>query len=291
MVNDHNTAQMPSQDYLTTLPPEIIQHISSYLLASHIPDKAHHELGYGTQRPSFSKDLLCLSSTSKILHQQTNDWAHHFLHQHRAITKYKDYKTLSAAAKQRPLKEFLQWTSKHCVFCGKKSLRSAILMNGLRCCGLCDREQWADKITKTEAIKKYKLKDHQLLPRQKLLTKYPGLPPLRYGTYFSAGVLTTMFMREDVEALAELAHGDLKGHLKKREAARQSSKKAREEKRQQKELEAYEAAEAGTSSAVNVARIGGMDVVIIDDDDDNEVVAHNDFEADDAMFNELVVID
>ena len=38
----------------------------------------------------------------------------------------------------------------------------------------------------------------------------------RYGTYVSSNVPTTMFMRKDVEALAKLAHGDLKEHLAKK---------------------------------------------------------------------------
>lgn len=269
---------MPARDHFTSLPAETIQQIASYLYASHVPDKAWQDTHFLTKPPSKAPpDLLSLASTCKTLHQQTNNWAHHFLHQHRAITKYKDFKTAKAAAKQNPLKELLQWTSKSCVFCGKKSARSAILMNGLRCCRDCDREQWPDKITKTEALKKFALREHQILPGQhrqsKLLAQYPGVPPLRYGTYLSAGVLTTMFLRHDVEAFAELAHGDLKGHLKKREEARLQRQLKRKMRADERDLEAFEAAEAadvGTLRDMQGNQRGGREVIVIDDEDDTD---------------------
>jgi hypothetical protein len=292
LTNSHDHDHM--RDHFTPLPPEVTQLIASYLYASHIPDKAYYP---NPSAATISSDLLNLASTSKTLHQQTNNWAHHFLHQHRAVTKYKDYKTAQAAARQRPLRELLQWSSKNCVFCGKKSSRSAILMNGLRCCRTCDREQWSEKITKTEAIKKYNLKEHQLLPSQhhakKLLTLHPGLSMLRYGTYFSAGVLTTMFLKDDVEAFAELAHGDLKGHLKKREVARQERVKMQKERAvqaAQKQLASLKANEA----AVPRATISGpQQVIVIDDGEEgeNEVVLEEDGGDDDLMFNETVVIE
>jgi len=282
------------RDYFTPIPPEVTQLIASYLYATHIPDKAYLPNPSAATIPA---DLLNLASTSKALHQHTNNWAHHFLHRYRAVTKYKDYKTPQAAARQRPLRELLQWSSKNCAFCGKKSSRSAILMNGLRCCRTCDREQWPEKITKTEAIKKYNLKEHQLLPSQhhakKLLTLHPGLPMLRYGTYFSAGVLTTMFLKDDVEVFAELAHGDLKGHLKKREVARQERVKLQKERAiqaAQRQLASLKATEAETP---RVPSLRPQQVIVIDDSDEgeNEVVVEEDDGDDDLMFNEIVVVE
>jgi len=283
-----------TRDHLSSLPPEVTQQIASYLYATHLPDKAY------TPNPSaatISTDLLSLASASKTLHQHTNNWAHHFLHQYRAVTKYKDYKTAQAAARQRPLRELLQWSSKNCVFCGKKSARSAILMNGLRCCRTCDREQWPEKITKTEAIKKYKLKEHQLLPSQhhakKLLTLHPGLPMLRYGTYFSAGVLTTMFLKDDVEAFAELAHGDLKGHLKKREVARQERVKMQKEKAMQATRNILASSKAIEAELSRAPAPKPQQIIVIDDsdEDESELIAEEDDGDDDLMFNETVVVE
>ena len=118
-------------------------------------------------------------------------------------------------------------------------------MNGLRCCKTCDREHWPDKITKTEARMHYDLKDEHLLPESvvsptsaKLLHEYPGLPRVRYGTYITSNVPTTMFLRKDVEALAKLAHGDLKAHLAKRQADRDERRKKAKELKARKDAEA-----------------------------------------------------
>jgi hypothetical protein len=283
-----------TRDHFTPIPPEVTQLIASYLYATHVPDKAYLPNSGST---TISTDLLNLASTSKAFHQQTNNWAHHFLHQHRAVTKYKDFKTAQAASRQRPLREMLQWSSKNCVFCGKKSPRSAILMNGLRCCRACDREQWPEKITKTEAIKMYKLKEHQILPSQhhakKLLTLHPGLPMLRYGTYFSAGVLTTMFLKHDVEAFAELAHGDLKGHLKKREEARQERIRLQQERTMQAAQKQLIASEVTKGEVSRTAKRGSQQIIVIDDSDDDgrEAVVEEDDRDGDLMFSELVVVD
>ena len=284
-----------ARDYFTPIPQEVTELIASYLYATHSPDKAYYSV---PSAATFSVDLLNLASTSKTFHQHTNSWAHHFLHQYRAITKYKDYKTAQAASRQRWLRELLQWSSKNCVFCGKKSSRSAILMNGLRCCRTCDREQWPEKITKTEALKKYNLKEHQLLPSQhhakRLLTLHPGLPLLRYGTYFSAGVLTTMFLKDDVEAFAELAHGDLKGHLKKREVTRQERVKAQKERATQAAQRQMAALEASKTDVLRVADPGAQPVIVLDDSNDEEedkVFVEDDGPDGDLMFNEPIVVD
>lgn len=214
----------PPTDHITALPAEILQTVTSYLYATHFPEQASLPI---ETHPNPFADLIALHRSCKILSQQTSSWAHHFLHHHRTITRYRDYKTPTAAAKQRPLTELLQWTSKRCVFCGAKSDRTAILMNGLHCCQKCDRREWPDKVTKTEAKKKFKLKDRQLLPERyhafSLLGRYPGLPRLRYGTYYSNGVVTTMFVTGEVEAMSKLAESDMSGHLRERRKARDLS--------------------------------------------------------------------
>jgi hypothetical protein len=291
------TAEMT--DHFTTIPPEIIQTIASYLYATHIPDKAynasrHPRLTSSPKRKptSSTDDLIALALTSKPLFHQTNAWAHHFLHTHRSITKHKDPRTALAISRQKlPLRILLHWTSKSCVFCGKKTSRSAILMNGMRCCRACDRAQWPEKITKTDAMKDFGLREDQLLPSQhhakKLLTLHPGLPMLRYGTYFSMGVLTTMFLKADVEAFAELARGDLKGHLKMREVARRKRGKVVVKTRvAERQLE--------TEAAVEAMQIGAREIIVIDDDDEEEVRVEDvtgNGQDDDLMFNEPVVVD
>lgn len=286
-----NTTAPTSHDGLTRLPPEIIQQIASYLYATHVPNKAYYDTNY---KPPVS--LLDLAATSKSLNTQVNDWAHHILHQHRSITKYKDFKTPAAADKQRPLKFLLNWTSKSCVFCGKKSVRSAILMNGLRCCRTCDRDQWPDKITKSAALKEYHMKEHQLLPDRhqafKLLTRYPGLPAPRYGTYYSMGVLTTIFLRKDVKALAELAHGDLRGHLGKREEARKErARKKREaaEKKRKAIVVIDEDDETPELEEFENPHDGERETVVIEDDEE-QFDGSSELDSD-PLFEQLVTVD
>lgn len=201
-----------ARDHLTTLPHEIIQNIASCLYASHIPDRELHQIdahyaGIPYKQPD-TRDLANLSRTSKLLYQQTNAWAHLFLHTHRDITKYRIFKTPKAAAKQQPaLQKLLRWSVKHCVFCGKTSQREAILMNGLHCCRECDRAQWPDKMTDTQARKEFGLtKHHDVVLRGSTTMlgqrKVPRVK-LRYGTYMCMGVCTMMYLRKDVEAYVE----------------------------------------------------------------------------------------
>lgn len=96
---------------------------------------------------------------------------------------------------------------------------------------------------------KYDLKDEHLLPSSlnsptsvKLLSEYPGLPKVRYGTYIVSNVPTTMFLRKDVEALAKLAHGDLREHLAKKQAERDERRKKARETKARKDAEAALAA-------------------------------------------------
>lgn len=218
------------KDHLTSLPPELQHIIFDFLFAQHEPDIAFSDYAasLSPHQPA-SHPLDFLAATCKPLRGQMMDWARHFLTRHQDITKHKPLKTAKLQSQRNFLRGrsgLLTWAEKSCVFCGKKSTRSAILMNGLRCCGACDKQQWPDKITKTEAKRKYDLKDHQILPHLefagKLLIRHPGgLPKLRYGTYVSTGVATTMFLRKDVVARASLVHGDLRAHLKKREADRE----------------------------------------------------------------------
>lgn len=87
------------------------------------------------------------------------------------------------------------------------------------CCTRCDQVHWPNKITMTDAIKKYDLKKLELFggllptnlggPPCESLTK-DGLIPQRrglpYGQKFVCGMLTTMFMEEDVRELARKKH-------------------------------------------------------------------------------------
>lgn len=222
---------MAGYDHFTSLPTELKHSIMDYIYASHSPDKAKFEVYERYHVPS--PDLLSLARASKSMYAEVSSWAHSFLLKHADITKYRESKTLKAAASHQPLNKFVVWSKRKCAFCGKATVRSAILMNGLKCCQKCDRKEWPNKITKTEAKKRYRLSEELLFP---LLTRHGrsniGFRRPRYGTYICQGTLTTMFDEADVRRFAELAHGggrNLRASLKEREDARLEKQRRQEE--------------------------------------------------------------
>jgi len=213
-----------SKDHFTVLPSELLHIIFAYLFPTHdpnlafkqqqvLPNPGHHSLVY-------------TSATCKRLRAEVNQWCLHYLKQHVAITGYKDRKTVQQQQQRNFLlghSGLLTSASKHCIFCGKTSRRSAILMNGFRCCTLCDRTQWPGKITKTLAKMEYDLKEYHLFPNRMISQGLPRrAPDLRYGTYITSNVATTMFLREDVRRLAEFIHGDLSEHMRQKQAAKEA---------------------------------------------------------------------
>ena len=281
-----NSPTHKGHDYITNLPPEILQNISSYLYASHFPDKDIHYLDgrYSGNPYKFheSHDLANLSRAGKRLYQQTNEWAHHFLHANRAVTKYRVYTTPKAAAKQQTaLQKLLRWSARNCVFCGKTSQRKAILMNGLHCCRGCDREQWPEKITDTEARKLFGLFKNRFVVLQGSTQmreggrRVPEVKELRYGTYICMGVVTTMYLRKDVEAYVDALRESLgdADPLVVRKARRREKAVALKSKK--------------------------MPIVIEDDDDDDDdedddggaVEANDDGVKSGAVFQEPIVVE
>lgn len=205
------------QDFLSPLPSELIHLICEYLFPTHEPDKAFlpPDHAAGKKARPCSHALDCLAAANRRLRSEVNEWALHFLLEHQDITHYKQPKQFQRGASRNLLRRgrpgLLTWSERYCVFCGKKSARSAILMNGLRCCTECDMREWPDKITKTSARKWADLSDEHLLPPHFLsptcshLVRQHVKP--RYGTYICAGVPTTMFLRSDVEDLARRLYG------------------------------------------------------------------------------------
>ncbi|KXL43569.1 hypothetical protein M433DRAFT_3557 [Acidomyces richmondensis BFW] len=214
-------------DHFTKLPSELLHLVFDYVFPTHEPDKAFYTSARFSERKSgrVPHPLECLAVTCKRMQAEVHSWAKHWLKAHSDITHYKDYKT-KAQEKRNYLRGkggLLAWGEKHCIFCGKSSVRSAILVNGFRCCAKCDFEQWPDKITKTAAITQYRLKPHQLLPNThpSMIGKQPSkcFPQIRYGTYVSNCTTATMFLRADVEKLAKLVHGDFESYQTRQQGA------------------------------------------------------------------------
>jgi hypothetical protein len=118
-----------------------------------------------------------------------------------------------------------------------------------------------------------------------------GIPPLRYGTYFSANVPTTMFARDDVEALAQMVHGDLKAHLKQRSLAREKRKANvvvnKEKRLEQVKKEADDARRNAARAAMERAQMQDL-VVLSDDADDHH---DNDDDEEEEYGDDVIVLD
>ncbi|KXS94268.1 hypothetical protein AC578_9652 [Pseudocercospora eumusae] len=239
-------ASTHNKDRLSALPTELLHHIIAYLWPTHFAEKAFHETHY-------------LSATCKTLRSEVNDWARSWLVQHSDITKFKEGRVWPKATTKRNgvvqmRKNFntnflrgrhgalLNWAEAHCIFCGKKSRRAAIMMNGFRCCTQCDKNQWPEKVTMSQAVDDYGLSKKQLLPDReashseiaKMREEHPGFQGIWYGTYISSNVQTTMFMKDDLRRLGSRIFGDFDAHLAKREEHRKLLKQRKEERKKEK---------------------------------------------------------
>ena len=203
-------------DYLTPIPPEILQNIISYLLAEHNPDRtAEHYRPSRFEGPGPDHTLDFLAATCRTLRLEVMDFALHFRLQHGEIMKFKRGK-LRTAPKWRGFLRgpygLIEFIHSYCVFCGKESVRWAVLANGLKCCRYCDKQQWAEKITLTEALKVFRLSRGDLISDSRygaIATSMKRLSakPVRYGTYLYQGRLTVMFWRPGIEELAIKING------------------------------------------------------------------------------------
>ncbi|KAF2219144.1 hypothetical protein BDZ85DRAFT_206656 [Elsinoe ampelina] len=144
-------------DPLTALPMELLHNVLDYLLPTHNvirkcpslgPEQRFSPLAPGTP-------LLNLTLTSHALQSAVNAYSHLLLLRWTHIKAYRPLKTASLEAKRNSFSTLIRLTRTHCVFCGKKSSRKATLMNGLGCCAACDKKEWPDKVTRSDAKKIY----------------------------------------------------------------------------------------------------------------------------------------
>ncbi|KAF2152317.1 hypothetical protein K461DRAFT_321339 [Myriangium duriaei CBS 260.36] len=224
-------------DLLLCLPPELMDMVLGYLIPSHTinihPTNARviylHELdvlsralrqrsntllelGYGHLLPCSA--LLDLSATSKTIRATVSAFCTRELARWLApVTKSElpgkgkpkpkkvpqRWKIPAGMTDISPVTELIRHSKMYCVWCQKTTQRRAILFNGMACCARCDKEWWPDKITLTEAKKRYKLKDQHLF--HIVLGCAPFWPSIRHGTYSCQGSTATMLFRKDVERL------------------------------------------------------------------------------------------
>lgn len=242
---------MAQQSHLESLPIELLHHITSYLLPSHAPNRSVLD-----NEPHSS--LIDLASCSRTFKDVVESYCRTTLLQWSDITRFKGAMPKSKRAKTTHRGILLKWKKTHCVFCGKKSVRKAVLCTGLGCCAECDRVQWTDKIVRNSLIRKIRFgkvctdcseqtktnakKDYHLTEDHLFADADEGLPVINYGSYVVDGGVATMFLRSDVERLATAVHGDWKSHMKERHL--------KAEERRRKLLEEKEKSEFSHKSAI-----------------------------------------
>jgi hypothetical protein len=144
-----------SQGPLNKLPTELFHRICEYLFPTHNPNYVIMEPNdpsfvdpYKTPRCSHPLDYL--AATGKDFRYKINGWASHKARQYRNIADLEHNRLRSLRSNillghnllRHKSAGLLTWSETCCVFCGEETLRSAVFMNGLRCCKDCDDQQW-----------------------------------------------------------------------------------------------------------------------------------------------------
>ena len=132
-------AAATKDDHLSTLPIELIHHITGYLLPT-------HDAGRSTLEHEATSPLLPLAHTNTALNSAVESYCRSKLLQWSSLTKFQGQMPKSKKAKTTHRGLLLRWKRTHCVWCGRRSQRKAVLATGFACCADCDRKYWPDKI-------------------------------------------------------------------------------------------------------------------------------------------------
>ncbi|PNS18399.1 hypothetical protein CAC42_6216 [Sphaceloma murrayae] len=238
---------MAPSDPLTALPPELIQQILSYLLPAHTISHPGPAYYYSTQYPvswptvkqrfaplAPGNSLSALSATCQSLNCAVQAFSHRLLRSWSHIKPYKVLKTPSLEARRDHLSELYSLMRSHCVFCGKKSIRRAILMNELGCCASCDKKEWPGKITRTDAKRKYALRDEHLFTWGEARPDH--WPVCRFGKYVVMSNMCLMFLENEVEALGKAVNEEKEKRTGKGVSRGKPMEKREEAKRRRQEV-------------------------------------------------------
>lgn len=128
-------------NHLEALPIELLHQITSYLLPSHAPDRSI--LDHDPHSP-----LIDLASSSHTLQEAVETYCRTTLLQWSSVTKFDGKMPKTKRPKTTHRGILLKWKKSHCVWCGKKSVRKAVLATGFGCCAECDKKHWPDKIVR-----------------------------------------------------------------------------------------------------------------------------------------------
>ena len=152
---------------LEGLPNELLFHILGYLIGPFCGRVDSTGLDWPEPVPRnriedkpTTHPLYQLAAVSRHFNTAVEDFCRHLLLQLKDVGTFKVSNEAADSTKSRgrhpkPLpsrrneayrRVWMRWSLHHCAFCGKKSIRRAVFNNHLRCCQLCDRKCFPEKI-------------------------------------------------------------------------------------------------------------------------------------------------
>ncbi|KAK6406804.1 hypothetical protein LTR95_018622 [Oleoguttula sp. CCFEE 5521] len=229
----------PDRDFISKMPAEILEEITSHCVLDHEPERAlHHKKHPATSlRPHA---LNSLAAMSQPIYHAVEGFAARFIHLNRTQMHLREKpvdktcrRSTRLASKPQPeperrvyRRELLSVLVYRCVFCLQwAGSRTAALSNMNTVCAPCEgkRLDGNSLIKLTDARTDYDLRDYHLLkskqpgPRAKSVDNIPAIlyGVKCYGLAMPPFVEVTSyyFRRSDVEAVATLVHGDVKTHM------------------------------------------------------------------------------
>ncbi|KAK4958451.1 hypothetical protein LTR10_004879 [Elasticomyces elasticus] len=266
--NAFNTPVNPDKDFISTMPPEVLDNILSYCVLDHDPElAAKMEKPPYIHRPHVLLSLAAMSTQlrdcveSFSLRQLTCDTARTLFkttaEREAAVPDCRKPKRRSTRIAARPQeedrrvyrKEFLHYARFHCFKCDVWCYNTSVMHNSVGCCPQCVHKDLQGTIFLTDALKEYDLRDYMLVPTRKPgpRAKHTNLPLIPYGTRKTGNALSLgscisyRFYRKDVERIAKIVHEDVQAHMAKKRKERKDRKriKVRQNKRALK-IEKYQ---------------------------------------------------
>lgn len=134
---------------LESLPIELHHQICTYLFPQHDPMRGHYPSTSSSNKHLLNHEpLISLAASSLTLANAVETFSRTLLLQWQPLTKFHGSSSIPKARKAKTTHRglLIRWRDTHCVWCGKKSWRKAVLCSGLGCCRGCDKERWPDKI-------------------------------------------------------------------------------------------------------------------------------------------------
>ncbi|KAF2460890.1 hypothetical protein BDY21DRAFT_333738 [Lineolata rhizophorae] len=182
---------------LDTLPAEVSDNILSYLIGPYV--------AVGKSRSA--KDIYRthpfnnLAATCKSLRTSVESYCQHILHRYMGHVRGLPPKD---ARRKRDLSYRMMWIKLvrgRCIFCRKGTQMGALFYPEISCCRACDRKEYPNKITLTDAKSACNLSTDQLTAKALVVEGHRFFRP-RFCRANLNGVFTTLFFRDEVEKLS-----------------------------------------------------------------------------------------